>query len=109
MIPLMLGKEAKEAFDKAIREEVLNNSVIILSNAEKCMTELRAYILNSEQVIQQIQFTIDKHTHTEEYEECAQYKNMKSIVERQTYQLKRVLQGLPAFEESKSMIINEEE
>lgn len=97
----------KETVDKIVLDEALSKSIIILSNAEKCMIELQKYIHNHEQVYEQLQFLIDKHIFTEEYEKCSFFIEIKSMYDRQILHFKRMLQGLPAFEETKTQI-NEE-
>lgn len=69
--------------------------------------ELRKYIDNQRQVIEQLQFMIDKHVHKEEYEVCADYSRMKKIQEMQVFRLERIIIGLPAFEPPKMNIADE--
>lgn len=101
---LYYSEVSHEAITKAIEELALEGAIIILSNTKACMTELRKYILNNNQVLEQMEFMIDKHAHAEEYEQCEEYKKMKSTLARQNHHLKRILQGLPAFEETKTII-----
>ena len=65
---------------------------------DKIYEELIVYIKNQEQVVRQLDFLIDKHTYAEEYEECGDYMRMKHIQEMNIHRLKRISQGLPAFE-----------
>lgn len=68
--------------------------------------ELKVYIHNQKQVIEQLKFMIDKHSHLEEYEECRDYQSMQRIQELQVYRLERILIGLPAFEPPKNDVLD---
>lgn len=67
------------------------------SNIEK---ELLIYIYQQRQMVQQIQFLIDKHAHKEEFEICAEYNRMKHVQELNINRLVRISKGLPAFEDT---------
>lgn len=69
-------------------------------NAEACMRELRLYILNNEQRVTGLGDELRILIGQEEYERAEVIKVMQSEISSSNYRLKRILQGLPAFEKS---------
>lgn len=94
-------QEAITGLETALNARALRDKTINMANAEKCMEELKNYILKLEEATATLKYPPKEWKEDDAPNGTAEemwYLIMNDTREQHTARLSRILQGLPAFE-----------